>query len=68
VGSQLEALARSRSDVRLRVVDVVSWSSPVAKQHGIRRLPTLWLYRDGERVTTDTREALAALASLAAGR
>jgi hypothetical protein len=63
VGSQLEALVRSRGDLRLRKVDVVSWVSPVARQYDVRQLPWLWLYRDGERIATGSREVLERLAA-----
>jgi thioredoxin-like negative regulator of GroEL len=53
-----------RSDVRLRVVDIASWDSPVAKQYGIRRLPTLWLFRDGREVSRDTAAVLRELSAL----
>ena len=57
----MEALTTQRDDIRLRKVDVVSWDSEVARQHGIRRLPTVWLYQDGKRVAGDTRGSLARL-------
>ncbi len=50
--------------MRLRKVDVESWNSPVAQQYRIRSLPTLWLYEDGQRVATDTREVLGRLQRL----
>ena len=50
-----------RDDVRLVVVDVESWGSPVAKQHGIRRLPTVWLFEGEDRVSTDVGSILRAL-------
>lgn len=46
----------NRYDIVLRRVDIVSWDSAVARQHGIDRLPTLWLYEDGVRIATDPRE------------
>lgn len=64
MGPQLEALTRRRTDVRLRIVDIESWDSPVALQYSVRRLPSLWLYRDGRRVSTDTREVVGMLSSL----
>ena len=66
----MEATARGspgRSDSlarRLRLVDIETWHSPVPKQYGVNRLPLLWLYTDGERVTSDTDAVLAQLARL----
>ena len=57
----MEAIAKERKDVQLRIIDIDSWSSDVAQQHGIRRLPTLWLYEDGTLVTKDTNEAVTKL-------
>jgi hypothetical protein len=58
MGPQLEALARARPELQVLRIDIESWSSPVARQHSIQRLPTVWLF-DGEReVTRDTRQAL----------
>ena len=54
----METLIRSMGTVRLRVVDVVSWDSQVAKQHGIRSLPSLWLYDGDDLVSDDAREVL----------
>ena len=64
MGPQLEALTQRRADVRLRIVDIQSWGSPVAKQYHVQRLPWLWLYQDGRRVSTDTREIAGILNSL----
>ena len=52
----MEALAQASSELKLRVIDVGSWQSPVAKQFGIDRLPTLWLYENGKLVSKDTQE------------
>ena len=62
--SQLEALAQQRSDVRLRIIDIGSWDSAVARQNNIRSLPTLWLFDDGELVATDGREVVGKLSEL----
>jgi len=48
----------------LRIVDIETWHSPVAKQYGVNRLPMLWLYTDGERVASDTDAVLTQLAQL----
>ena len=47
--------------MQLRIIDIDEWSSEVAKQHSIRRLPTIWLYEDGNLVTKDTNEAVSRL-------
>lgn len=47
-----------RSDLRLLHIDVDSWGSPVARQYGIRSLPTVYLYDGTELVTRDTQRAL----------
>ena len=54
----VEALARSHDDTVLRVIDIGSWESPVAKRYGIRAIPHLVLFEDGEPVTTGTRNVL----------
>lgn len=49
--------------MKLRKVDIGDWSSPVARQHDVRRLPRLLLY-DGERlVSSSTEEVLELLES-----
>ena len=58
LGPQLEALVQKKDGTRLRKIEVGTWESAVAKQHGIRRLPTLWLYDGGKQVSTDSREVL----------
>ena len=55
----MEALVRERKGAVLRIVDVGSWDSEVAQQHGVRRLPTLWLYDGGTLVTKDTQDVIA---------
>jgi thioredoxin-like negative regulator of GroEL len=62
--TQLEALTRTRSDVKLRIVDIDSWSSPVARQYTVRQLPTLWLFRDGKEVCKGLAEVMSELNSL----
>jgi len=52
----LEALAHQYPHVKLRIVDVVSWESAVAKQHAIRSLPMIWLFEDGELYSKDREE------------
>ena len=64
MGPQLEALAKQRTDLHLRVVDVQSWTSPVAQQYGVDHLPWLWLYEDGKLVTQDNGAVIARLNAL----
>ncbi len=59
----MEAAAQQRPDLRLRIVDIGSWHSPVAQQHGVQQLPWLWLYDKGELVSKDTREVIERLQS-----
>jgi thiol-disulfide isomerase/thioredoxin len=40
----LERLARSRSDVAIRKVNVVDWDTPVAEQYRVTYLPYLQMY------------------------
>lgn len=47
-----------RYDVRVRLIDVKSWNSDVAKHFGIRSLPTVWLYEGRELSSTNLREIL----------
>ncbi len=54
----MEATIRSRTDLRLRIVDIGAWGSDVAKQYGIRSLPQVWLYEDGEFVSNDLDQVL----------
>ena len=58
MGPQLEAAAHRDANVKLRIVDIHHWGSPVARQHGIRSLPTVWLYEDGHLTSRDTGEIL----------
>ena len=63
MGPQLEALAEHDPKVKLRVIDIGSWDSPVARQFGIRLLPTVWLYEDGALYSKDRDRVLAKLNS-----
>ena len=60
----MEALTRQNPKVKLRIVDIGSWGSPVASQYGIRLLPTVWLYQDGELYSKDRAQVSAKLAAL----
>lgn len=64
MGPQLEALAQAHPQVKLRRIDLGSWGSPVAEQYGIRSLPTIWLYEDGELLSKDRRAVAARLEKL----
>lgn len=44
--------------MQLRIVNIGSWESAAAQDHGIRSLPQLWLYVDGKLVTTDSEKVL----------
>lgn len=54
----MESLVKQKGNLRLRVIDIDTWDSAVAQQHGIRRLPTLVLYRGTERISDDARDVL----------
>jgi len=49
---------KSRDDLHLRRIDIVSWDSPVAKQHRIARLPYLRMYEGGKIVADGTEAVL----------
>ena len=49
----MEALAKQKTNVKLRKIDIVTWRSAAAKQFNVRQLPTLWLYDGKKRVSTD---------------
>ena len=60
----MEALIESKQGCNLRRIDIGTWRSDVAKQFGINRLPTLWLYHDGKQVSRDTRDVLSRVTGL----
>ena len=60
----MEALILTKPDCNLRRIDIQKWGSDVAKQFGVRRLPTVWLYKGEERVETDRRKVLKRLTKL----
>ena len=60
----MEALINDKQSCRLLRIDIGKWGSPVAQQHGINRLPTVWLYDGSERVATDTRDTLTRVSQL----
>jgi hypothetical protein len=49
----LEAAIQKKEGAVLRKVDIKSWSSEAARQHGIQSIPQLWLYDGTKLVTTD---------------
>ena len=53
---KLQAAIQERGDIRLRTINIRDWGSPVARQHGIERIPQLWLHDGTKRVSTDTRD------------
>jgi len=63
----LEARIKPMEGVRLRRVDVNSWTSPAATSNGIRQLPTLWLYDGSKRVSTDSDDVVERLTRRARG-
>ena len=60
----MESLIRTKQNVQLRRIDINTWNSQVARQFGIRRLPTVWLFNGTEKVTTDRNKALARITKL----
>jgi len=56
----LEALVNARSDTKLLKIEVPR-GAPVARQYGVRYLPTLWLYEDGALVAQDVEAVMARL-------
>jgi hypothetical protein len=50
----LEALVMQKATVRLRRIDIDSWDSAVAREHEIRRLPSLVLCEGTRVVSRDT--------------
>ncbi len=56
----MEGLARNGNAV-IRVVDIDTWGSPVAEQHGINGIPHLVLYENGREVASGTGPVLQAL-------
>ena len=48
---RLRALAAERDDVAIRKIDIIDWTTPVVKQHGVEGLPFMILYGpDGKRL------------------
>jgi hypothetical protein len=54
----LEALARKKQTFRLRRIDLSGDDRSAGQQHGIRAIPTLWLYDGTEKVSEDSQEIL----------
>lgn len=53
ISPTLEQLAKTDPEIALRTVDIVEWTSPVAKQHNITSLPHINIYnRAGKLVGT----------------
>ena len=49
----MEAAIQKKQGAYLRKVDIRSWGSDAARQHGIQSIPQLWLYDGAKLVTTD---------------
>lgn len=47
---------RKRDDARLLVIDIGSGNTDVARQFNVTSIPALWLYEDGEKVSTDIQQ------------
>lgn len=55
----MEAWTQQQTDgTRLLRIDIDTWGSDVARQFGIRSLPTLYLFEGKDLVARDTREVL----------
>ena len=52
----MEALVQDKANCVLRRIDIDTWGSDVARQFGIRSLPTVWLYDGKNRVSANTQE------------
>jgi thiol-disulfide isomerase/thioredoxin len=49
----LEQMARTDPEIALRKIDIVNWTTPVAKQHGVQSIPRVSVYgRTGQLVGT----------------
>jgi len=59
---RVEELAREDDTLALRIVDIDSWESDVARQHGIVATPHLVLYEDGRRIAGGLTQVLDRLA------
>jgi len=59
MGPSLERLAKTKRNFRIVIVDIDKWGSPVASQHNIRSLPSLWLYDGTELKSKDSRKVWA---------
>ena len=55
---RVEEAVRRTEDAWLRVVDIGSWESAVARRHGIDVTPILVLFEDGREVARGTAEVL----------
>ena len=54
---QLEALVKEHPTAKLRMIDIDDWSSDVARQHRIDKIPHLVLFENG-RPTISGRDAV----------
>ena len=60
----MEALINGKQACRLLRIDIDQWGSAVARQYGIRSLPTVWLYNGTTRVANNTSEAVTRIRQL----
>jgi len=58
----VEDAVRARDDTVLRIIDIGSWESPVARRYGVRAIPHLVLFESGEMVASGTASVLERLA------
>ena len=52
----MEALTEANDKVKLVRININAWESEVAEQFEIRSLPTVWLFEDQERISTEAME------------
>jgi len=59
MASRLEGLVRKHKGWRVRTIDIEKWGSPVARQYGIGKVPTVWMFRGLELVEDNYKAILA---------
>jgi len=55
---------QTKANCVLRRIDIGAWDSDVARQFGVRSLPSLWLYDGQNRVSTNGQEVFDRLRAL----
>ena len=58
---QLEAAVKDHPTAKLRLIDIDGWTSDVARQHRIDRIPHLVLFQNGRPAISGRDEVLDAL-------